>query len=57
MSRTCRCRQTALARPGGTTRQRVNQIVASWERTGLVRHHYGSIVLLDVSGLKTLAER
>ena len=44
-----------LARLIGTTRQRVNQILNEWKLKGLVEHHYGRIVLVDIAALKELA--
>ncbi len=48
--------QDALAQLLGTTRQRVNQALKTWERDGLLRQRYGEIALLDTDRLRGLAE-
>jgi CRP/FNR family transcriptional regulator, cyclic AMP receptor protein len=44
-----------LGRLIGTTRQRVNQIVNKWQREGIVKHHYGRILLRNHAKLEMLA--
>jgi hypothetical protein len=43
-----------LAQLIGSTRQRVNQILQHWVSAGIVRHHYGHIVLLDLTKLQAI---
>jgi CRP/FNR family transcriptional regulator, cyclic AMP receptor protein len=46
-----------LARLTGSTRQRVNSILNSWQRAGVMEHHYGRLVLNDLARLQGLARR
>jgi CRP-like cAMP-binding protein len=48
--------QGTLAQLNGTTRQRVNQIVKSWEKRGLVEQRYGHFVLLEPEALRCLSQ-
>lgn len=47
--------QETLAQLIGSTRQRVNQILRSWEAKGILDQEYGRIVLLDQDRLEVLA--
>ena len=50
-----RLSQETLAQLIGSWRQRVNQILKSWERDGVLEQRYGRITLLDQAGLEKLA--
>lgn len=44
-----------LARLIGSTRQRINQFMNDWQRAGTISHHYGRVVLREISELERLA--
>jgi len=48
--------QDALAQLLGTSRQRINQALKTWEREGLLRQRYGEIALIQQPRLRELAE-
>ncbi len=48
--------QELLAQLLGVSRARVNQILQAWERAGMVRHHYGRLVVLDMGALTAVAQ-
>lgn len=48
--------QEILAQLIGSTRQRVNQILKSWESRKIITQNYGCILLLDQAKLQRLAE-
>jgi CRP/FNR family transcriptional regulator, cyclic AMP receptor protein len=48
--------QDALAQLLGTSRQRVNQALKSWERDGLLRQRYGQVVICNPALLRELAQ-
>jgi len=48
--------QETLAMLIGSTRQRVNQILRNWEELGLVRHHYGRLLLKKRQEIERLAD-
>jgi CRP/FNR family transcriptional regulator, cyclic AMP receptor protein len=50
-----RLSQEMIARLVGSTRQRVNQILADWQREGIVKHEHGRIVFLDEARVRKLA--
>ena len=51
-----RLTQETLAQLVGATRQRVNQLIRTWEREGVVAQRYGRIVVLDDVRLRELAD-
>jgi len=48
--------QQSLADMTGTTVETAIRIVSRWSKDGLLRDEGGQLVLLDVEGLRTLAE-
>jgi CRP-like cAMP-binding protein len=48
--------QETLAQLIGSTRQRVNQILKTWEKRGIVQQHYGHLVLLNQARLEAIAQ-
>lgn len=47
--------QETLAELIGASRQRVNQILHAWEEQRILAHHYGRLMLLDMTSLEELA--
>jgi CRP/FNR family transcriptional regulator, cyclic AMP receptor protein len=48
--------QDALGQLLGTSRQRINQALKTWERDGWLHQRYGEIVLLNLAALEAEAE-